>query len=54
MSEQEALILKSVEVLRRTASEVGDTTLDGLLNIMHSGSLDMNCFKVAVRRVRDY
>lgn len=34
MSDQYSMILKSVEILCRTATDMGDATVDGLLDIM--------------------
>lgn len=54
MSEQEAMVLRSTKILCRTASGLGDSTVDGLPIVMHLASVDLNVFRVTMRRVRDF
>lgn len=42
------MILRSAEMLCKTASEMGDTTVDWLFDVMHSMSFDLNDFRGAM------
>lgn len=53
MSSQEKIVFKNAEILCRTASELGEETIDGLLDQFYSASSDPNVFRGGMRRARD-
>lgn len=53
MSEQEAMISRSAEMLCRNVLEFGDMSVVGLLDVMQSACFDLSVFKGMLRRARD-
>lgn len=53
VSHQDAIILRSVEMLSRIVSELGDATAGGQLDVMHLTNFDVNVPRRTTRRARD-
>lgn len=53
MSGQDATILKCLDAFCRRAPEMGDTTMDRLVDVIQTVSFDLNVFKGRMQHARD-
>lgn len=54
MSEQKALILRIAETLYRFVSQMGNVTVERLLDVTHSANFELNVFRSLMQSVTEY